>query len=134
MRLREQQIQETPPAASGAFDQLQIFGAKDHHSQDAQVIAQLAHRLAIETQAALLSRPIHFDFVLTLTDHPGADKVALLRVSDHLRSADASKRAHRREEINGFEDIGFSLRVVTKQQMKAGGKFCVESRVVAEIA
>ena len=48
MRLRQQQVQETAPGARRAFDQLQILRAKNHRAQHAEVIGQLAHRLAVQ--------------------------------------------------------------------------------------
>jgi hypothetical protein len=54
-------------------------------------------------------------------------------VPDHLRPADAAKRAQRGHEINRFEDVGLALRVVAEQHMEARGKIGVQSRVIAKI-
>jgi uncharacterized protein YwbE len=54
VRLREQQIQETPPHPGRALDQLQVLRAKHHHSQYAEVIGQLPDGPVVEDTARLL--------------------------------------------------------------------------------
>ena len=111
MRLCEQQIDEPPAHPGGAFDELQVFRAKNHRAQHAQVIGQFAHRAAVEAQLSLGGRPIHFDFVFALADDLSADEIALLSVPHHLRAAHAAKRPEGREQINRFENVGLALRV-----------------------
>src|SRR5258706_343211 len=113
--LREQQVEKPPPRAGRAFDQLQVLGAKDHRAQHAEIIGQLAHGPAIEVEAAFSAGPIHLRLVLPLADYFAADEIALLRVPNHLRAADAAKRAQRGDEINGLEDVGLALCVVAQQ-------------------
>ena len=60
LRLREQQIQKPPPRARRAFDELQIFRAKNHRAQRAKIIRQLFHRLAVQRQFAFARRPDTF--------------------------------------------------------------------------
>jgi hypothetical protein len=55
-------------------------------------------------------------------------------VSNHLSAPHAAKGTQCREEINGFEHVRFSLRVVADQDVKSGAEFHVEPRVIAEIA
>ena len=105
MRLGQEQIHETPPQAGRAFDQLQIFRAKNHRPQRAQIIAQLPHRLAVQRQFAFRRRPIHLDLMAGLRHHAGADKVALLAVADHLRPAHAAKGAQGGQQVDGFEKL-----------------------------
>jgi len=50
-----------------------------------------------------------------------------------LRAADATERPQRREQLNGFENVGLSLRVAAKEHVKAGREIRVEPRVIAEI-
>ena len=66
-------------------------------------------------------------------DHRTADEITLLPVPDHLRAADAAKRAQRGHEINRFEDVRLALRVIAKQQVEARRKIRVQPRVIAEV-
>ena len=68
-----------------------------------------------------------------LPDHLAADEVALLAVPDHLRAAHPAKGAERRDEINGFENIGLALGIVAQQQVKPGRKIHIQPRVIAEV-
>jgi len=52
---------------------------------------------------------------------------------DHLCIADAAKRAKRRQQINRFQNIGFALSIVTKKQVKAGRKVCVQAGIIPEV-
>ena len=133
MRLRKEQIDEAPARARGAFDELQIFRAKNHGAQHTEVVAEFADRLRVEAQLPLGGGPIHFDLVLALRDHCAADEVTLLTVADHLRAADAAKRTQRGHQIDGFEDVRLALRVIAEQQMKARREIHVQPRVIAEI-
>ena len=134
LRLRQQQIQKPPPRAGGAFDELQIFRAKNHRAQHAEIIRKFFHRLAVE--ARLRSRADQYILISCspCADDFAADKIAFRAVPDHLRAADAAKRAQRGHEINGFENIGLALRVVAEQHMEAGRKIRVQPRVIAEVA
>ena len=134
MGLGKQKIQKTAAGGAGAFDQLQIFRAKDDRAQDAEIIGQLAHGPSIKAQTAFLAGPIHFRFVFALADDLAADEISLLAVPDHLRAAHPAKRAERRDEINGFEDVGFALGVVTEKQVKTRREVSVQPRVIAEVA
>ena len=133
LRLRQQQVEEPPPRARGALDQLQIFRAKNHRAQHAEVIRELFHRPAVQRELPFAGDQIHFDFVLALADHVAADEIAFRAVPDHLRAADAAKRAQRGHEINRFENVRLALRIVAQQQMKAGREIHVQPRVIAEV-
>ena len=133
MRLRQQQVEKPPPPPGRAFDQLQIFRAKDHDPQHAEVIGQFADGSCVEAQFPLRRGPIHFDFVPALADDAGADEVTRLSVPDHLCATDAAKRAQRREEIDCLENVGLALRVEAEQQVKTGREIDVQPRVIAEI-
>jgi hypothetical protein len=133
LRLREQQIEKPPTRARRALDQLQIFRAKDHRPQHAEVIREFFHRLAIQREFAFAHRPEHFDFVFALADDFSADKIAALFVPDHLRATDAAERAQGGHEINRFEDVRLALRVVAEQEMETGREIRVQPRVIAKI-
>ena len=133
LRLREQQIHKPPPRAGRAFDELQIFRAKNHRAQRAEIIRQFFHRLAVQREFPFAQRPIHFDFVFALPHHVAADEIAFRAVPDHLRAADAAKRTQRGHEINRFEDVRLALRVVAEQHVEAGRKIRVQPRVIAEV-
>ena len=134
MGVGQQQIHETPAQAGGALDQLQVLRAKDHRPHHSQVIPQLPHRLGVEGQFALGGRPVNLDLVARLRRDGGADEITFLAVADHLRAADAAKRAQGGQQINGFEKVGLALGIVAEQQVKAGRKIGVQPRVIAEVA
>jgi len=62
-----------------------------------------------------------------------ADKVTGAPVANHLGAADAAKGAQRGHEINGLENVGLALSVVSQEQMKAGRKIEIQPRVIAEV-
>ena len=66
-------------------------------------------------------------------DDFGADEVAFLAVADHLRAADAAEGAQRGEQVDGFEDVGFALRVVAEEDVEARRKVRVQAGVIAEL-
>jgi hypothetical protein len=134
MRLREEQVEESAARTGRAFDELQIFGAKNHGAERAEIISQFADGPAIETEAAFGGGPIHFYFAIALADDFAADEITFLTVTNHLRAADAAKGTERRHEIDGFEDVRFALRIVAEEEMEAGRKIDVEPRVIAEVA
>ena len=134
VRLSQQQVEKPAAHPGGAFDQLQVFCAKNHRAQHAEVIGQFANRAAIQTQLPLGGRPIHLDLVFALADHLGADEITLLSVSHHLRAAHAAKRPERREQINRFQNVGLALCVLAEQQVKTGREILIQPRVIAEIA
>ena len=72
--------------------------------------------------------------MFALADDVAADEITLRAVPDHLRAADAAKRAQRGHEINRFENVRLALRIVAEQQMEAGRKIRVQPRVIAEVS
>ncbi len=82
---------------------------------------------------ALAGGPVDFDLVLGAGGDAGADKIALGAVPDELCAADAAKRPQSGHQVNGFQDVGFSLRVVAQQQVEAGGEIGLHAFVVAEV-
>lgn len=132
--LGEEQVEEAAAGAGGAFDKLQIFGAKHDGAQGAEVVGEAADGLGVQGDFPLGSGPIHFDFVRGVAHHGRADEVAFGRMADHLRTADAAKGTQGGEEVDGFEDVGFALGVVAQQEVEAGAEIRIEPRVIAEIA
>ena len=130
----QQQVEEPPTHPGGSFDELQVFCAKNHRAQHTQVVGQLSNSAAVQAQLPLGRRPIHFDLVLALADDLGADEIAFLSVSHHLRAAYAAKRAERREQINRFENVRLALSVMAEQQVKTEREMGIQPRVIAEIA
>jgi hypothetical protein len=57
-----------------------------------------------------------------------------LRVADHLRATHTAKRAERSHQVNGFENVGFALRIVPEQEVEAGRKIGVHPHVIAKVA
>ena len=54
-------------------------------------------------------------------------------MANHLRPAHSAKGTQRCQEINGFENVGLSLRVISQKEMKAGREIRVQPRVIAKI-
>jgi hypothetical protein len=71
--------------------------------------------------------------MLALTDNGGSDEIALMFVPNHLCIADATKRTKRRQQINGFQNIGFALGIVTEKQVEAGRKVRVQAGIIPEV-
>ena len=117
--LREKQVEEPAPAAGRAFHQLQVLGAKNHRAQHPEIVNQLANRTSIQGQLPLLRRPVHLDLVGPLADHPPTDEVSFLSVPNHLRAPRPSEGTKRGHQINGFQNVGLSLGVISNQQVKA---------------
>ena len=134
VRLAQQQIHKTPPQPRRPFDQLHVLGAKDHRAQRAKKVLQLAHRFAVQAQLALAGGPVDFDFVRGARDDPRPDEVALAAVPDELGAADAAKGAQGGQQVNGFQDVGFSLGIVAQQDMEAGSEVGLQTSVIAKIA
>ena len=131
--LCEQQIQKSSARPRRAFDELQVFRAKNDRPQRAKIIREFFHRLAVERKISFARRPEHFYLTLALPDDFPADKITARAVPDHLRAADSAKRPQRGHEINRFENVGLALRVVAEQQVEAGRKIGVQPRVIAEV-
>jgi hypothetical protein len=55
-------------------------------------------------------------------------------VTNHLRAADAPEGAQSGYKVYGFENVGFSLRVIAKEQMESGGEVRVQSGVISKVA
>lgn len=53
---------------------------------------------------------------------------------DHLRPADATKRAQCGHEINRFENVGLALGVVAEQEVESRRKVRIQPLVIAEVA
>ena len=134
MGLGEDEIDETAAAAGRAFDQEDVVGAKNDRAEDADEVGEFADGLGIDGELALALGPVDFDFVAGLGNDFGADEVAGLVVANHLGAADAAERSEGREEVNGFENVGFALGVVAEEKMEAGSELEVEARVIAEVA
>jgi hypothetical protein len=71
--------------------------------------------------------------VFPLTDDFAANEVTLLPVANHLRTANSPKRTQSGHQINGFENIRFSLSIIAKQQVESGRKIHVQPRIIAEV-
>jgi hypothetical protein len=72
--------------------------------------------------------------MLSLADNPAADEITLLGVTHHLRTADAAEGPQSGNQVNGFEDIGLALRVVSEQEMETRRKIDIQPSVISEIA
>ena len=120
--------------ARGAFDELQIFSAKNYGAQRAEIIGKAAHGLVVERKFPLSRGPIHFDFVRGDALDRGSDKVAFRAVPNQLRTAYAAEGAQRGKEVDGFQDVGLALGIVPQQEVEAWRKISIQPRVVAEIA
>ena len=71
MGLGQQQIDESGGGpGTRAFDELQVFGAKNHDAQDAKVIGEFADGLLVEAEFAFGCGPINFDLVRRFLAHP----------------------------------------------------------------
>src|SRR6185295_10255674 len=99
LRLRKEQIQKAPARAARAFDELQIFRAKNHRAQRAEVVTEFFNRPAIEGKIPFSRGPIHFDFTLGLADDFSTSEITLLAVANHLRAANAAERTQRGHEV-----------------------------------
>ena len=113
---------------------MQVFGAENHRAQRPQVIAQQAHRLAVQAEFALQRGPVDFNLVRGAGQHPGPHEVALLAVPDHLRAADAAKGAEGGQEIDRFQDVCLALGVIPQEEVEAGLELRVQPGVIAEVA
>jgi sorbitol-specific phosphotransferase system component IIBC len=49
-------------------------------------------------------------------------------------AADPAKGAQGGQQVNGFQDVGFSLGVVAQEEMEAGGEVGLQSPVIAKVA
>jgi hypothetical protein len=134
MRLRQEQVHEAAAEPGGAFDQLQIFTAKNDGAQSSEIIAEFANGLAIEGQFAFPRGPINFDFVIDARCDGRADEISLLAVTNHLRASNAAKGAKGGNQINGFQYVGLALGVVAKKQMESRGKISVQPGIIAKAA
>ena len=55
-------------------------------------------------------------------------------VPHHRRAADAAKGAEGGEQVDGFEQVGFALGVVSEEEVNPGRKVGVQSRIIAEVS
>ena len=101
--LGEEEIEEAPPAASGAFDELEILGGKGDSAEGAEVIGELADGLLVERKAAFVFAPIKFDGVRAGGDDASAHEPAGLAMAHHRGAAHAAKAAEGGEQMNGLE-------------------------------
>lgn len=131
--LSEEEVEEAASAAGWAFDEEEVFGTEDDGAEFAEEIRHLTDGLAIELDGFFAGGPIQFEFVADLGFEVGADEVTWGAVADHLGTADAAEGAEGGEEVEGFEDIGFALGVITDQEVEAGGEGEVQARVIAEV-
>ena len=131
--LGEEEVEKAAAGAGGAFDELEVFGAKDDGAQGAEIFHEAFYGLAVEGEVPFAAGPVHFDFAFALADDFAADKVAFGAVPDHLGAADAAKGAEGGHEVDGFEDVGLALGVVAEEDVEAGRKIDVQPRVIAEV-
>jgi hypothetical protein len=132
-RLGEEEIEEASSAAGGAFDEEEVFGAEDDGAEFAEEIGHLTDGLAIELDGFFAGGPIQLEFMADLGFEVGAHEVTGGTAADHLGTADAAEGAEGGEEVEGFEDIGFALGIVTDQQVKAWGEGEVQARIIPEV-
>jgi hypothetical protein len=131
--LGQKQVEKPASAWGGPFDELQVLGAEYHCAEDAPEIAQASHGLLVEGQAAFGCGPIDPNVMLDVGDHGGIDEVSTLTFPHEVRTAHASEGAESGDKINGLEQVGLALCVVSKQEMKARRKNRIEPRIIPEI-
>ena len=130
----EEKIKEAPAAASCTFDELEILSAKGDGAEGAEVIGELADGLFVEGEATLVFAPVKFDGVRGSGDDAAAHEPAGLAVADHRRAAHAAEAPQGGEQMNGFEQVGFALRIAAEQHVKARPEVGIEPPVVSKIA
>ena len=134
MRLGQEKIQEPAPDAGGAFDELEILRAEHDDAQHPQIIGELPHRPAIEADLSPFRRPIQFQEMIFASNNAGFGKIALLTVPGQLAAAGAAEGSQRGEEIEGFEEVGLALGVLSEQEMESRRKAGIQTRIVTEVA
>ena len=64
LRRLEEQIEEASSHPRRAFDEQQIFRAKNHRAQRAEILRKFFHRPSVERQIPFARRPVDFDSAL----------------------------------------------------------------------
>jgi len=132
--LGEEEVEVAAAAAGGAFDELEVFGAKDDGAEGTKVVGEFADGAGIQRKVFLARGPVELDFTGAGMVDGGPSEEAGLAVADEMGRGDAAEGAKGGEEVERLEEVGFALGVAAEEEVKAGVEGGIEPGVIAKIA